>query len=129
MALEIGQVFRCEMVVEKEHSVCMPGMEDFAVLSTPSMIMLMEQACNQCMQPQLERGNASVGVHVDIYHDASALVGQTVWAQGEIIAIDGRKVSFKVTAGDENGEIGHGIHDRRIINPYKMMGIEPPGDG
>ena len=44
-----------------------------------------------------------------------------VTAESELIAIDGRKLTFKVTAFDEVGKIGEGIHERFIINNEKFQ--------
>ena len=48
-------------------------------------------------------------------------VGMKVTAESELIAIDGRKLTFKVTAFDEVGKIGEGIHERFIINNEKFQ--------
>jgi predicted thioesterase len=39
----------------------------------------------------------------------------------EIIAIDGRKLLFKVEAFDEKEKIGEGQHERFIISSAKFM--------
>lgn len=122
MAIEVGQKNKKEMVVEENHCVSPAGYSDFKVLSTPSMIMLMEETCNESMAPCLDEGYASVGVHVDVYHTSSTFVGEKVWAESEVTAVEGRKATFKITAFDEGGEIGHGTHERSTINLKKMMG-------
>ena len=116
MALEVGQKFKCDMVVTEKDVAAMAESNSFNVLATPRMIMLMEEACSFNLLPHLEKGYASVGIHVDVYHTAATPIGKKVWAESEITEIDGRKVTFKITANDENGEIGFGTHERFIIN-------------
>ncbi len=121
MALEIGQKFRCDMVVTEKDVAAMAESNSFNVLATPRMIMLMEESCSFSLLPHLEEGYASVGIHVDVYHTAATPIGKKVWAESEITEIDGRKVTFKLTAYDENGEIGFGTHERFIINVERFI--------
>ena len=44
-----------------------------------------------------------------------------VWAQAELTGIDGRSLSFTVTAFDEAGPIGRGVHTRFLIQNEKFM--------
>ena len=69
------------------------------------------------MQPFLEEGQGSVGTRLDIRHDAPTPVGMKVWAEAEITAVseNGRMVDFRVSAWDEKGPVGSGVHTRAII--------------
>lgn len=116
MELEIGQTCRRDMIVTTNDVAAMAESNSFNVLATPRMIMLMEEACSFNLLPSLDEGYASVGIHVDVYHTAATAIGKKVWAESEITEIDGRKVTFKITAWDEDGEIGFGLHERFIIN-------------
>ncbi|MEG1404798.1 MAG: dihydrolipoamide acyltransferase, partial [Oscillospiraceae bacterium] len=69
----------------------------------------------------LDEGYGSVGTHVDVYHTGSTPLGMTVYAESEVIAVDGRRVTFKVTAHDDNGEISHGTHERFIVNIERFI--------
>ena len=48
-------------------------------------------------------------------HDAATPVGITVWAEAEVTAVEGKKLTFSVQAFDEAGPIGGGTHERFII--------------
>ena len=48
-------------------------------------------------------------------------IGMKVWANAAVTAVDGKKITFEVTAFDEAGEIGHGIHERFIIKPERFL--------
>ena len=48
-------------------------------------------------------------------------VGMQVWAEAEVTAVDGRKLTFAVTAYDEAGPIGKGTHERFIIQNDKFL--------
>lgn len=122
MAIETGAKFAKEMTVEEQHTVSPAGRTEIQVFSTPAMIMLMELTCNESLQGFLDDGYASVGIHVDVYHNAMTPIESVVRAESEIIAVDGKKVKFRVKAFDESGEIGTGTHERAVINLKRMLG-------
>ena len=65
--------------------------------------------------------DGSAGTHLDISHDAASPIGMKVWAEAEVTAVEGRKLTFAVSAYDEAGKIGGGTHERFIINPEKFL--------
>ena len=91
------------------------------VFATPAMIGLMEEAAHDSLLPYLEAGTGTVGLTVDIRHLSVSPVGSTIRAQSELVAIDGRKLSFTVQAFDDAGLIGEGKHDRFIIDVERFM--------
>ncbi len=62
-----------------------------------------------------------MGTRLDVSHDAATPVGMQVWAEAEVTAVDGRKLTFAVTAYDEAGPIGKGTHERFIIQNDKFL--------
>ena len=86
------------------------------VLATPVMIMAMENAALNAMRPFLEPGESAVGTQIEVRHLAATPVGQSVRADAEVIAADGKQIVFKVSARDETEEIGYGTHQRTVIN-------------
>ena len=89
------------------------------VFSTPSMISEMEETCRLLLKEQFLEVKSdwdSVGTVVDVNHIAATPVGAEITLRAEVIAIDGRKVSFKVSAEDSLELIGEGKHQRFIIN-------------
>lgn len=91
------------------------GSGELRVFATPAMIALMEQTCYQSVASYLEEGQGTVGTMLSVEHTAATPVGMTVTCESELIAVDGRKLTFRVTCSDENGEIGRGTHERFII--------------
>lgn len=85
------------------------------MLSTPSMIGLMERAGIQAVQPHLNEGQTTVGFHVDVMHIAATPKGKNVTVRAELLDVDGRKLRFKVEAHDEDKKVGEGTHRRAII--------------
>jgi fluoroacetyl-CoA thioesterase len=101
-----------------------PEVADFQsmpeVFATGFMVGLMEWTCMQLLAPHLDPGEGSLGVHVDISHTAATPPGLTVTVQAECLAIDGPRVTFKVTAHDGVDPIGEGRHQRFVVSWQKF---------
>jgi fluoroacetyl-CoA thioesterase len=97
-----------------------PEVADFqtmpAVFATGFMVGLMEWTCMQLLAPHLDPGEGSLGVHVDVSHTAATPPGLTVTVEAECVAVDGPRVTFKMTAHDGVDAIGEGRHQRFIVN-------------
>ena len=85
------------------------------VLSTPSMIGLMERAGIQAVQAHLPAGHTTVGFEVNVKHFGATPKGHKVTVKAELMEVDGRKLRFKVEAHDEEKKVGDGMHRRAII--------------
>ena len=86
-----------------------------AVFATGFMVGLMEWTCMQLMEPHLDPGEGSLGTHVDVSHLAATPIGFTVKVDAELVAVDGRKMTFKVRAHDGKDLIGEGRHERVVV--------------
>jgi predicted thioesterase len=120
--LVIGLTATAETKVAPENSAQSVGSGSLEVFATPAMIALMEQAAAASVQPRLENGQTTVGTLLNISHVAATPLGMQVTAKAELVAMDHRKLTFKVEAFDEKEKIGEGIHERFIINIEKFMG-------
>jgi fluoroacetyl-CoA thioesterase len=85
------------------------------VFATGFMVGLMEWTCVQLLEPHLDEGEGSLGVHIDISHKSATPVGFTVTVEAECIEVRGPRARFKVTAHDGIDEIGAGTHERFIV--------------
>src|SRR5262249_16227634 len=86
------------------------------VLATPVMILVMENAALNAIRAYLDQGESAVGTGVDIKHLAATPVGHDVRAEAEVTGVDGRRITFNVTARDETEVIGRGTHERIVID-------------
>lgn len=91
-----------------------------AVLATPVMIMAMENAALEALKPYFEVGESAVGTHVDVVHLAPTPLGRRIVAHAEVTGISGRQIEFRVSATDEEEEIGRGRHARVVIDIAKF---------
>jgi fluoroacetyl-CoA thioesterase len=86
------------------------------VFATPEMVRLMERAAVAAMRDHLAPGQQSVGTLVNVRHMAATPVGATVTASAELIAVEGRRLTFRVSASDGVDTIGEGLHERALID-------------
>ena len=87
------------------------------VLSTPSMIQLIEATCLAAAQDHLDDGETTVGIHVCVSHSASVSSGETIDIACELIELDRRRLVFqtRVTSGDK--VVSEGTHQRFVVRP------------
>lgn len=119
--MEIGKKYTSTMVVEEKHLACNVGSGDLRVLATPMMMALMENAAMLCVADELDAESSTVGGQISSSHLKPTGIGHTVTATAELIAVEGRKLKFKISASDENGLIGEGEHLRFIVGREKFM--------
>lgn len=91
------------------------------VFATAYMVGFVEATCIEGMKPFLGASQGSVGVHVDMSHDAATPVGMTVTAEVELVSIEGRRLRFKVECRDGKDVIGTGFHERFVIDVPKFI--------
>src|SRR5262245_16186010 len=86
------------------------------VFATPVMILVMENAALNAIKPFLDAGESAVGTAIDVKHFAATPVGHDVRATAEVVGVEGKRIVFKVSARDNNEEIGSGTHQRIVID-------------
>jgi predicted thioesterase len=80
-----------------------------AVLSTPSMIGLMEQCCRQAHVADLAPGAVVVGAAVCISHEAACRVGEEIVVRARRLAVEGDRHTWDVAVLTTDGRrIGAG---------------------
>ncbi len=90
------------------------------VLSTPVMIMAMENAALNAMKPYLGAGESALGTHVDVRHLAATPAGRRITGEAKVTHVDGRRIEFSIRATDGDEEIGVGTHERVVIQQAKL---------
>ena len=121
MSLTVGSKGKAETVVTEQNTANAVGSGLVPVFATPYMIALMENAAVNAVQAQLEEGQGTVGTKLDVTHDAATPIGLKVWAEAELTATEGKKLTFAVKAFDEAGPIGGGTHERFIITVDRFL--------
>ena len=91
------------------------------VFATARMVALMEVAAARAMEEILAPGELTAGVSIDVTHTAATPQGANVRATARFLRMEGKFYRFEVSADDETGEVGRGIHDRAIIQHDRLL--------
>lgn len=119
--IPIGATHETNVTVTPDMSP--PHLGDVAVLSTPSMINLMEQCALQAMRPFLTDEETSVGTAVCITHDAALAVGQQATVKSRLKEMEGRRYVWEVEAlGPDGKRLGGGTHTRAVVSLARLRG-------
>ena len=121
MELKVGIKGKYTITVDEAKLASSVGSGLIPVFATPYMIAIMECAASTSVAEAVGEGNVTVGTKLDVSHLAATPCGMEVYAESELIAIDGRKLVFKVEAYDEVEKIGEGIHERFIVGAEKFV--------
>lgn len=121
MKIEIGMTGQVTTLVEREDTAAEVGSGSLLVYATPCMAALMEGAACEAIAEGLEEGQTSVGIELNLQHNAATPVGMEVTAKAEVTAVEGKVITFAITASDEAGPIGTAVHKRAIINAQRFL--------
>jgi fluoroacetyl-CoA thioesterase len=117
------------LAVGLEHSVTTevtpemsPAHLSAQVLSTPSMIQLMEMASLQLVAPHLDAGETTVGIHVCVSHVAGAAAGEAVTISTRLAEVAKRRLTFDVSARCGDRLLGEGTHQRAVVDASRFGG-------
>jgi predicted thioesterase len=119
--LEIGIKGTESVKVDETNSARKVGSGTLDVFATPAMIALMEKTAWKSVAPYLEEGQGTVGIKLEVSHDAPTPLGMTVTCESSLVEIDGRRLVFDVSASDDKGVIGKGRHERFIVDNEKFQ--------
>jgi predicted thioesterase len=119
--LRIGLIGSASALVTEQRLATTVGSGDAPVFASPMLIAVMEAAAVDCVEAQLPEGHQSLGMHLDVTHSAPTPIGFTVTATATLKAVDGRKLTFEVTAEDGIEHIGSGLHTRVVVDTARFM--------
>ena len=111
--------------VSKAVPALYPEADEFAampeVFATGFLVGLLEWACIRAINPHLDwPREQTVGTHIDVSHSAATPPGLTVTVAVELLAVEGRRLTFAVEAHDGVDLISRGTHLRFVIDRDKF---------
>jgi len=119
--IEIGMKHTSRLTVSESVTAVRIGSGDMAVLATPAMLSLMENAAMMAVGGELEEGQTTVGGHIASSHLRPSKIGDTIEATAEVTAVDGKKIEFKVSAYCGETLLGEGTHLRFVVDREKFL--------
>lgn len=124
--IPVGISHEVTYVVDESSTVpgLMPHLSSWAtmppVLATAMLVAVMEWAALETILPYLDADEHSLGVVVDMTHDAPTGVGLAVRAVATVIGVDARGVDFAIVASDPSGVVGRARHRRAVVDATRF---------
>ena len=106
--------------VDRDRTIGFMG-EEGRVYGTPYLVRDIEMTCRQLILDHGDAGEDSVGTDVSIKHLAPTLLGMSAEITATVSAVEGRKVTFAVTAKDDLDQICSGTHGRFVVDTAKTV--------
>ena len=122
MPVEPGLHGRAELTVTEADTAIAMHSGDVDVLATPRLVALAEEATCRAVSGELEPGETTVGMRVQINHLAPTSVGSEVVAEATLDKIEGRRLTFTVSISDaESTLVGAGKVTRAIVDRDEFL--------
>lgn len=121
MELETGMRGDAKLVVSEADTAAALGSGAVDVLGSPRLIALCEEATVNALTGALDPGATTVGMRIQLDHLQPTPVGAEVRAEAVLDRIDGRRLTFTVSAEDSGGLIAAGKITRAVIDVDRFM--------
>lgn len=121
MPVEPGLVGHTELVVTDGDTAVAFGSGDVAVLSTPRVAALCEEAAIKAIDGHLPEGETSVGMRIQLDHVSPTAVGDSVRVDAKLDKVDGRRLIFSVAVNDDRGLVAAGKITRVVVDRERFL--------
>lgn len=121
MNVAVGLKGTAKLVVGEADTALALGSGDVRVLGTPRLVALLERACVDALEGILEPGQTTVGMRVQVDHLQPTPIGAEVVAEALLDKIEGRRISFSVSATDSGGLVAAGKVTRVVVDVERFM--------
>lgn len=119
-SLTSGLTKTARITVDDSRTISFMG-DEGRVYATPELVRDIEMTCRDLLLEYVDEDQDSVGTHVDLSHIAATPIGMWVDISVTVSSIDGRAVSFDVTACDPVEKICHASHSRFIVDVKRTL--------
>ena len=114
--MEPGLTGHVELVVADGDTAVAHRSGDVAVLSTPRIVALCEEAAVAAVAGAFEPGQTTVSMRIQLDHLAPTAIGDTVTADARLVVVEGRRLKFSVSVNDERGLVAAGKVTRVVVD-------------
>lgn len=118
---EPGLSYRGKVVPRPQDLASAIGNTGVHVMSSPATIGYLEMACYDAIRHLLEEGEATVGVEFALKHVGAAYPGKPVDVSAELVAVEGRRLRFRVEASQDGRPVMTGEHVRAVIDLGRFL--------
>jgi fluoroacetyl-CoA thioesterase len=121
VTVTIGACGQAELVVSDLDTAIALGTGDVAVLASPRLVQLCEQAAIAALRSHLKPGQTSVGFRIEFSHVAPISVGSRVIATATLERTEGRRLIFNTSVNDVCGLVAAGRVTRVLVDTESFM--------
>lgn len=116
-SLKRGLSFSIEKKFTEDQLASTLNVGDVPFVSTPSLLILMEQTCNSLLSGNLDSNETSISAEINIKHTKPVASNQEVKCAVHLKFVDDEKLFFDFVLTDKHKDvIAIGAHERIIIN-------------
>jgi predicted thioesterase len=119
--LEPGARAEIKHTVDDDDTAIAPRSGEVAVLGTPRVVALCEEATVAAVDGRLPVGQTSVGMRVQLDHLQPNAVGTTVAAEAVLDKVEGRRLTFTVSVRDHRGLVACGKVTRVVVDTERFL--------
>jgi predicted thioesterase len=119
--LSAGLSATTQMTVSDHDTAIAHRSGEVPVLATPRLIALVEEAAVLATHASLEPGSSTVGVRVQLEHISPTPIGGVVTAEASLERVEGRRLTFHVSARDERGLVAAGKVTRVLVDVERFL--------
>lgn len=120
--VDVGATADIRFTTDEAATAAALGSGDMAVLGTPKVVALCEEAAVAAVAGSLDDGLTTVGTAISMNHRSPTAVGRTIVATAVVTSMDGRKLEFGVSVADGDLTVADGIHTRVIVDRERFLG-------
>jgi fluoroacetyl-CoA thioesterase len=120
-SIRVGQEGHFEQEVLAQHGADRFQNAGVMVLATPVLCHWFESAAVLAIAGLFEPGEASLGTRLSIEHLKATPIGMRVRVTARVIAVDGRRVNFEVSAFDDVELVARGTHERFVVDLDRFL--------
>ncbi len=113
------QSVRIKKIVKEENFASVMKSGSLDVLATPALIAWMEEAACECLT--LEEGSTSVGIAMNMSHEAASPLDAEIEIEANVIEVKGRIIQFEIQAYQGDVCIGKATHTRCVVDAEKFI--------
>lgn len=121
MAIEPGLAAEVRVAVTETDTAIALGSGAVAVLGTPRIVALVEEAAIRAIDAYLDPGTTSVGTRVQLDHLHPTAVGRKVRAEARLERVEGRRLTFAVAVHDDRGLVAAGKITRVVVETERFL--------
>ena len=121
MPLDAGLSGSASRTVTDADTASTQGTGSVPVISTPSVVLLAEQAAVAAVEGHVPAGHTTVGYRVQLDHLAPVPVGEAVTAEAVLETIEGRRLTFRVSVKYRAGLVAAGRITRVAVEEARFI--------